>query len=143
MRIYATTEDLTNWITPATAPDNAASLLRSASTLIENRTVNAIYDTDADGYPESNSVRVIFRDATCAQAHYWAVNDLDPAAGPTAEFGKRQAISKNISGASIGYSVSLIETGTQSRVAALTGLAPETYSILNNVGLLNGIPVLR
>lgn len=139
MRTYATAEDLAAEPWNST-PTNAASLLRSASTLIEAKTLTAIYRTTPDGYPASAAVRNIFKDAACAQASYWAANDLDPAAGPVKEATKRQAASKSIGGASISFESS--QSGAQARVAALTELSPEAYNILNNVGLLNGLPVL-
>lgn len=134
-RIYATPENLAEW-TGTEAPVNAASLLRHASTLVESATVNAIYPTDVDGYATGDATAVAFLEATAAQAAFWAANGLDPAGGSLAEMGKGHATSKSIKGASVGYSVTLVEANNLARQQALRGLCEEAWSILSNAGLI-------
>ncbi len=131
MREYATTTEV--W--PTNPPANADSLLTLASLLVEDATKTAFYQTDTDGYPASGAIRGLFRDATAAQAMFWADQGIDPARGPTGI--KRQATSKSLGGASFSYESS----GRNDQLEALTELCPLAYLLLDRVGLLNGQPV--
>lgn len=141
MRVYATTADLAEW-TGTTAPNNAESLLRSASLLVESATETAFYATDADGYPTKASVSTAFKDATTAQAAHWSANGLDPAAGAVKVTSEGAPTQKTIDGASVTYSVSLVEAGREARVAALSTLSPDAHRILDAESLLGTGPVL-
>lgn len=70
-RVYATTADLANFLQDV-PPANARKLLVQASRDIERATKTAIYDTDTNGFPTDAAVLAAFRDATCAQAEWWA-----------------------------------------------------------------------
>lgn len=78
--VYALTTDLTGW-TALPAPANAAALLRSASLLVRSSTMAAIYTTDDTGAPTDVKVLQAFKDATCAQAAFWAASGIDPSTG--------------------------------------------------------------
>lgn len=134
-RIYATADDLAEW-SGAPAPANAAGLLRYASSLVEGATVNALYATDAEGYPSGTFTADTFRDATTAQAAFWAANGLDPAAGSLPVLGERVATSKSIKGASVSYDAADAAQAKGARIAALETLCGEAYLILSNAGLI-------
>lgn len=130
MRLYATPEDLAEWLDPV--PENAASLLRSASGLVRSETMTARYATDTDGYPTDTALRTAFRDAVCAQVKFWADLKVDPSTGAAGV--RPAAASKSIGGASITY-----EAGaTAAKVEALNAMSPDAWYILNDAGLLGG-----
>ena len=138
MKLYATEADLSAWMAPAPAPENAAALLRSASGLVRSSTKMATYGTDADGYPTNTALRTAFRDATTAQAKYWADLGIDPSKGAAGV--APLAASKSIGGASINYSV--YATTAEARAGAAGVLGPDAFYILEEAGLLSGRPVL-
>jgi len=132
VKLYATEAELSEWITPATPPENAAALLRSASSMMRAETRSARYATDADGYPTDTALRQAFREAVCAQVKFWADHGVDPSLGRAGV--KPAAQSKTIGGASITY-----EAGaTAAKVEAVDGLAPDAYYTLADAGLLGG-----
>lgn len=137
MRIYATTADLTTWLAPDPAPANAAGLLRSASGLIRSATLTAGYAVDAGGYPTDPALIEAFRDATTAQAKFWADHSIDPSLGPAGV--APLAASKSIGGASIQYSTYV--STAEARANAAGTLGPAAWYILNDAGLL-GNPVV-
>lgn len=137
MRIYATPEELAAWLTPTTAPANAAGLLRSASGLIRSETKTAIYPTDADGYPSNTVTRAAFKDAACAQAKFWADHTIDPSLGAAGV--APLAASKSIGGASIQYSTYVSTAEARANAAGVLG--PDAWYILSDAGLL-GNPVV-
>lgn len=138
MLSYATTEDLAAWLDPEPAPANAGALLRSAAGLIRSSTKMARYATDADGYPTDTPVREAFRDATAAQAAYWAGLGIDPAKGAAGV--TPLATSKSIGGASITYSI--YASTAEARAGAAGVLGPDAFYILEGAGLLSGAPVV-
>lgn len=138
MRIYATPEELTEWLSPATAPADAAGLLRSASHLVRSETKRARYATDDEGYPTDTKLRTAFREATCAQAAYWSASQIDPALGAAGV--KPLAASKSIGGASIAYSV--YAATAEARANSAGALGPDAFYILEDAGLLAGDVVL-
>lgn len=135
-RIFATPEQLAEW-TGDPAPANAVGLLRTASGLISRSTRTAIYATTPAGLPSAPKIAEAFRDAATAQAAFWAANKLDPAGGSLTEMGKGHATSKSIKGASVGYSVTLVEKNNQARTDAVNSLCEEAWTILDNEGLVN------
>lgn len=140
MRTYATADDLAEWWGKA-APDNATGLLRSASSLVGRYTRAAVYATTYEGMPDDPDVAEAFRDATTSQAAFWASNEIDPSAGSLAEVAKGHAIGKSIKGASVNYSVTLVENSNRARTEAVNTLCEEAWLILDNAGLVNGQPV--
>lgn len=134
MKVYATEADLSAWMSPAALPANAGALLRTASGLVRAETKRAVYATDTAGYPTNTAIRAAFRDATTAQAAFWAVSKIDPtlgAAGVTP-----LPVSKSIGGASISYS--LYASTAEARANAAGALAPDAFFILEDAGLLGG-----
>lgn len=138
MRVYATPADLQEW-TGQAPPDNAVPLLRSASALVEEATMLAVYPVFSDGMPRGADHVGAFRDATCAQAAFWAANGLDPAAGELVELGKRVASSKSVKGASVSYDAADAAAAKQARVDALRTLCAEAFQILRNAGLVSAV----
>lgn len=134
MRIYATDTDLSVWLTPEPAPENATGLLRSASGLIRSETKTAVYATDADGYPSDPSIRDAFRSAACAQAKFWADHGINPSLGAAGV--APLAASKSIGGASIQYSTYV--STAEARANAAGTLGPDAWYILADAGLLSG-----
>lgn len=137
MRIYADTDDLTTWMSPAAVPANAAGLLRSASGLIRSETKTAIYSTDADGYPTDTALIAAFMEATCAQAKFWIDHKIDPSLGAAGV--APLAASKSIGGASIQYSTYVSTAEARANAAGVLG--PDAWYILSDAGLL-GNPVV-
>lgn len=132
--VYATPADLSAW-TGATAPANATQLLRRASGLVRKATATAFYATDSNGLPTDATTLQAFKDATTAQANFWAVNNIDPAAGGLTQTGVLS--SKRIGSASLTYDVAGAGSVTayQDRVAATSELCEEAVDILQASGL--------
>lgn len=138
MRLYATTADLTAWLSPAPLPADAAGLLRSASGLVRSETKTAVYATDADGYPTDTALRTAFREAVCAQAKFWADHKINPSLGAAGV--APLAASKSIGGASIQYSTYVSTAEARANAAGVLG--PDAWYILADAGLLGGPVVL-
>ncbi|SNR44152.1 hypothetical protein SAMN06265360_10626 [Haloechinothrix alba] len=80
--VYATKEDLAEYLEEDTAPDNAAHLLKRASLLVDGLLIGASYNTDTNEQPTDASVADALLDATVIQAAYWHHNGLpDEGAG--------------------------------------------------------------
>lgn len=134
--IYATVDDYATW-TDGTVPDNAASLLRSASLLVFEQTQAAFYDTDTTGAPTSAPIIAAFRDATCAQSAVWAGLNVDPnLSGLDVAPPKR---SKGIGTARIDYdtSVQASVTAFTARQKVIASLCPQAQQILRQAGVLS------
>lgn len=140
MLIYATPADLATWWDKP-EPENAVSLLRAASVLVTRETRLARYYTSGAGHPSDPTVAAAFRDAVTAQAAFWATNGINPAAGAIAEMAKDHVIGKQIKGASISKSVTLVENSNRARTQAVTALCDEAWLILDQAGLVGGQPV--
>ncbi|WP_162989184.1 hypothetical protein [Glutamicibacter nicotianae] len=138
MRIYATAADVQEW-TGQAPPDNVVPLLRSASGLVEEATMLAVYAVDSDGMPRNAGHATAFKEATCEQVAFWAANGLDPSAGELVEVQKRVASSKSIKGASVSYDAADTARAKQARVDALRALCTSAFSILRNAGLINTV----
>lgn len=133
MLIYATPGDLSTWMSPATLPDNADALLRSASMLVQDATINQYYDVDGTGLPTDATVLQAFNDATCAQALAWTTLGVDPTAGGVAQ--SKVAAAKSIGTAHITYADS--GAAAQARADSLGALVPDAARILHLAGLLS------
>lgn len=57
--------------TEGEAPADVEKLLNRASIHVDGMVINAVYETDDDGYPTDLDVLETLRDATLAQAAYW------------------------------------------------------------------------
>lgn len=132
--IYATSTDLSAW-TGATAPPNADQLLRRASGLVRKATATAFYATDPTGLPTDAVTLQAFKDATTAQANFWAVNNIDPAAGGLSQTGVLS--SKKIGSASLSYDSagSGSVTAWRTKVEASATLCEEAFDLLQAAGI--------
>ena len=138
MRIYATAADVQEW-TGQAPPDNVVPLLRSASGLVDEATMLAVYPADTEGLPRLTRHATAFKEATCEQVAFWAANGLDPSTGELVEVEKRVASSKSIKGASVSYDVADTARAKQARVDALRVLCTSAFSILRNAGLISTV----
>lgn len=127
--IYATAVDLADW-TKTPAPDNADILLREASILVADACLADIYDTTPDHMPTDPSLRDAMRDATCAQAAFWAQHGIDPTAGRA---GMTEVVTaSSIDGASVSTNAGELEAA---KAESLDGLIPSAVRILRTAGL--------
>ena len=133
MAVYATPAELPDGV------DDPETLLELASRLVDDATLTARYAVDAEGLPESASIRQLFRAATIAQVRFWHANGLDPAQGVVGATSERRAASKSIGSASVSYDSAAAQQSTAARVEALTTLAPAARATLGH--LLSG-PVI-
>ena len=133
MLVYATPDDLSTWM-GETGPDNATTLLRTASVMVTTATQADIYDTQANGKPVDDDLSEAMRDATCAQAEMWASAGLDPVKGPGGQ--EARLTTSAIDGASLGFDAYLTEPARQK---ALTALCDSAFQILRNAGLASGL----
>ena len=133
--VYADAADLTNW-TGTTAPDNATTLLRTASMVVRRATKTAVYAVDDNNVPSDTDISDAFRAATCAQAAAMAANDVDPLAG-------QAGASQEIASTSIGSASISFAAGGSAEMAAslLADLCSEAAMILSGAGLLGQEPV--
>lgn len=77
-RVYATADDVINWIGDY-PPANVDILITRASMVVEELIIGVVYDTDVDGLPTDDTVIDAMRDAVCAQVQWWI--PPTPAAG--------------------------------------------------------------
>lgn len=136
MIIYATPEDLQEWVTPV--PANAAALLRSASLMVRTETMTALYAANSEGFPTDTKLLEAFRDATCAQVRAWHGMGVDPStAGVPSAAPVR---SKKLGSGSFEYdtSVNSSVTAFQAKREAANQLCAESWMILQQAGLTPG-----
>lgn len=138
MRLYATTEQLAGdpW---NSEPDNAGSLLRSASLLIDSFLVQAVYPVDSFGAPSDSALTATLRDATCAQVVAWVALGINPVKGAADQPAATPIASKGLGSAQISYDRGSSQdraTAQSARSDIATGLAPEARQILSAAGLL-------
>ena len=77
-RVYATADDVINWIGDY-PPANVDILLARASLVVEELVMGVVYDTDVNGLPTDTTAIAALRDAVCAQVAWWV--PAIPAAG--------------------------------------------------------------
>ena len=112
--------DLAAW-TQKPAPDNAAVLLREATSLVLSASGSSYYATDpATGLPTDPAVAKVLNDATCIQAAAWAALGIDPLLGGVQV--AAVASQKSIGTAHLTYADA--GTAAQARAAALPTLVP-------------------
>jgi len=132
--VYADSSALASW-TGAAAPSDATALLRSASILVRDATISAIYSTDDDGYPTDADVSQAFEDATCAHAAALSAAGVNPlASGAVAGIA-----SSAIGGASISYAGS--DAVANVRLDLSRTLCQESLRILHQAGMLSMPPM--
>lgn len=138
--VYATTDDLATW-TGSDAPENALSLLRSASLLVTQATVAAYYKVDATtGLPTEPTLLQAFNDATCAQVTTWIATGVDPNAAGLLSTAIVRA--RGIGTARLDYDTSLSASVTafQARQKIASQLCAESARILQAVALIITAP---
>ncbi|MGM5065726.1 hypothetical protein EU244_012830 [Rhodococcus qingshengii] len=133
MLVYADADDLTTWLGEP-APDNAASLLRHASSRVANACRCDIYDTQPNGLPVDDDIREALMEATCAQAERWKELNVNPAAGAGGL--AVQVTSSSIDGSSVSTTAATVDAA---RAEALEGLCELSVSILRNAGLASSL----
>ncbi|WP_405459717.1 hypothetical protein OG786_20970 [Streptomyces sp. NBC_00101] len=70
---YATEAEFADFLAPEAAPALARRLLETASGLIDELLIGAVYAIDDDGNPADAAVADAFTKAVCHQAQYMAV----------------------------------------------------------------------
>lgn len=131
MLVYATSDDLANWLTDTDqdVPPDAAAALRSASLLVARAIRESLY---SDGVTTSDPKR----DATCTQVQMWMTTGILPSSGGLSS--TPLVKSKSIEGATIDYDTSLNASVTafNARQALANGLCAESLAILDAEQLL-------
>lgn len=123
---YAEPTDLAAW-TNEDAPANAVPLLRSATILVARACQLDPYAALPIG--ETGDA---LRDATCAQAAYWAANGVDPMQGGYVETARLVQSAKVLSGE---YRTDA-STQAKQAAAAVDGLCAESRALLDAVNLI-------
>lgn len=148
MLVYASPEDLATW-TGTAPPDNAVTLIRSASLLVQDATSNAYYDTvpdlsgqvssgsynyyQPDALPSDPAVAGALRDATCIQAAAWAALGIDPTLAGVVK--PSVASQKHIGTASITYADA--GAAAAAKMATVDQLVPEAVRLLTQAHLIS------
>lgn len=117
-------------------------LVSHASRVVGRATRRAVYNTDNEGMPRSETLRTVFRDATVAQTRSWLEAGLVDEVF-TGGVTMQASVS---SSSSNGKSITFDNTASDAARAHLVGggLGAEAELILESVGLLGGMPgVLR
>ena len=133
MPVYATADDFTD------PPENIATQIMLASSLVEDATMTAFYSVDAEGVPTNDDIRGRFKAAVITQVGYWAELGINPALGVAGVASEKVATAKSIGSASISY-----ESGERASLAksnALNALGPEALAALGH--LIRGPVVVR
>lgn len=133
MLVYATVDDLDDWITPI--PTNADALLRSASLRVREATKTARYTVDGTGLATDATVLQAFKDATCAHAAALATAKVDPAGGGVLTKASTAA-AKSVGSASVSYADAA--SAAAAKASLHTSLCPDAVTILQQAGLLSG-----
>lgn len=122
---YATVDDFEAYLDGEALPSNAARLLDTASDLIDDMLVGAIYDVDENGDPTDPADIATLKKATCAQAQYLAM------------LGDETGAQANFASASAGaVSFSRMIGSSPSRTIVSARYAPQAVSILRTAGFL-------
>lgn len=136
--VYATADQLEAWLQDD-VPDNADTLLRSASGLVRRATASDYYDVDGAGKPSDATILQAFTDATCAQAACWIALGIDPVGGSAGALGVTGAVvsSKLLSG-SVQYDTTPLNNQAviNAKQQAATELCDAAIEILQEADLL-------
>lgn len=127
MLVYADEADLSTHVDEL--PDNADTLLRFASVLVQRAARFDVYDTTPAGAPDDPWVIEAFRDATCVQAAMWAANGIDPSKGSAGVDGGVE--SSSIAGGTVKYDTSHVDAAR----ASVDSLCPMAVAVLRAEGL--------
>lgn len=128
MLVYAAPEDM-----PGPRPENAEEVLLLASRLVYEATVTAFYRTGSDGMPTDPTVRSLFKQATIAQAKYWADLDIDPTMGAIGATSEKRVSTKSIGSASVSYDFRAAQDNVAARIESLNTLCATADAILAQV----------
>lgn len=141
MLLYATGEDLTNWLGEDPDTDaNIDSMLRKASLLVGRACRNDLYDlydVDNAGKPRDTDLVEAMRDAVCAQVEYWVLAGVNPTAGASGV--GRVKVETTVDGATVKYDTTGVVAAAQSAVSSIDDLTSEAIAILRNAGLASGL----
>lgn len=130
---YASLEDFETYL-GQTPPENASTLLKRASSLVAYATRSAIYTVDENDMPLEVKLLNAMKEATCAQASAWYVNNIDPVAGRA---GAQPVVTqKNLGSASIQFSTYASDAKSRSDLQSGEVLVFEAYTILERAGLI-------
>lgn len=127
--VYATLDQLIDYLEPDPPPANAERLLRRASERLDELLVGAVYDVDDNDLPVDDDVADALMRATCAQVQYMAD-------GQDETGGKAAFTSVSVGGVSYSRNVSAGGSALQS----LPRHAPQAVGILQVEGLLPVAP---
>ena len=131
---YATLEDFETYI-GTTAPANAETLLKRASTLVAYATRSAIYTVDENDLPVDAKLLAAMNEATCAQASAWYVTGIDPVAGRA---GYQPIVTqKSLGSASVQMSTYASDAEARSDLQSGEVLVAEAFRILELAGLIS------
>ena len=135
--LYATVDDLLPHINEA--PDvNLDRLVRFASGIIQRATRRARYDTTPLGLPQDETLMTAMREATVAQIRAWVEADLWEQVATAGVKVGTVLKSSSINGKSITLDTSASDAARAHLLAG--GLSLEAELILDNAGLLSGLP---
>lgn len=138
--MYATEDELVARLGGRPAPADITGALQAASGLVQHATMGAWYTTYSDGTAVNPAIRNALRDATLAQALFWAANEIDPTAGTLGGAGDGRVVaSKSIKGASVSYDTGAAREAARARAEAATTLAHSAVLILSSAGLLSAV----
>lgn len=79
MPVYATPQELADWLELDEPPAGASQALRDASLTVDMLLVGAVYAVDDEEQPTDPKVIAALRDATCAQAAFKPKGSNTPA----------------------------------------------------------------
>ncbi|OZC55064.1 hypothetical protein CH289_07670 [Rhodococcus sp. RS1C4] len=135
LHVYASWEELGEWINPVPDEFEAKQLLRAASELVRKATRFDEYPVTPAGFPSDAFDVSAFRDATCAQVAEWDEAGINPNAGKAGQ--PAVLASSSINGASTSF-----ETASQvaAQEASLDCLGSRGLAILQNSGLGSSFP---
>jgi hypothetical protein len=77
--VYATPQELAEWLGLSEPPAGASQALRDASLAVDTLLVGAVYAVDDEEQPTDPKVIAALRDATCAQAAFKPKGSNTPA----------------------------------------------------------------
>jgi len=121
---YATIDDLTDWLDPEPAPDNAARLLEQASDALDQALIGACYTLD------NPDTRAALKRACVRQAHWMMERDDETGA---------QNDLQSMSAGSRSFTRRTVGTGA----GAAPKVGPQAAAVLRTSGLLNIRPGVR
>lgn len=139
---YATVDQLEAW-TQTAPPDNAATMLRSASMLVRAATRCDYYDVDGTGLPTDAATLAAFANATCAQTALWITAGINPQGGTAAALGTVGPVTSSgvLTGRVTYDATGLTSTANVTAIQdSVQALCAEAFEILLEAGLCQNGP---